>query len=257
MFQQISKQVGAVVMAAGLQGVVAQDANLRPLSTDRPDTTESPYSVDKGHFQVEVEMASMTRDGSGESYALGEMNLKYGLAANTDLQWVISSYEHEASGPEGFGDMQLRLKQNLWGNDGGDTALAIMPFIQIPTGSSGVTSGEVEGGIILPFGIEGSCGWGYGLQAEADLVADELSDGYHFEFLASATASHDLTETLGCFFELVGVVGEGTEAGTEAYFNTGLTHALAEQVQLDGGVRVGLTNDSDDFTPFVGISAKF
>jgi Putative MetA-pathway of phenol degradation len=257
MFQQISKQVGAVVMAAGLQGVVAQDAELRPLSTDRPDTTESPFTVDHGRFQVEFELASMTRDGSGESYALGEMNLKYGLATHTDLQWVVSSYEHEAGGVEGFGDMQLRLKQNLWGNDGGETALAIMPFIQIPTGRSGVTSGEVEGGIILPFGIEGSNGWGYGVQAEVDLVADELSDGHHFEFLASATAAHDLTETLGCFFELVGIVGEGTEAGTEAYFNTGLTCAVAEQVQLDGGVRVGLTNDSDDFTPFVGISAKF
>ena len=81
--------------------------------------------------------------------------------------------------------------------------------------------------------------------------------GHHFEFLASATAAHDLTETLGCFLELVGIVGEGAEAGTEAFFNTGLTYALAEQVQLDGGVRVGLTNDSDDFTPFVGISAKF
>ncbi len=257
MLKQINKRVGAVVMAAGLQGVVAQGAELRPLSTDRPDTTESPFTVDKGHLQVEVEMASMTRDGSGESYALGEMNLKYGIGTDTDLQWVLSSYEHKAGGAEGFGEMQIRLKQNLWGNDGGHTALAIMPFIQIPTGSSGITSGEVEGGIILPFGIEGSHGWGYGLQAEVDLVADELSDGHHFEFLASATAAHDLTETLGCFLELVGIVGEGAEAGTEAYYNTGLTCAVAEHVQLDGGVRVGLTNDSDDFTPFVGISAKF
>lgn len=257
MLKRINKRVGVVVMAAGLQGVVAQGAELRPLSTDRPDTTESPFTVDRGHFQVEVEMASMTRDGRGESYALGEMNLKFGIGTDTDLQWVLSSYEHEAGGAEGFGDMQIRLKQNLWGNEGGETALAIMPFIQIPTGSSGVTSGEVEGGIILPFGIEGSNGWGYGLQAEVDLVADELSDGHHVEFLASATAAHDLTESLGCFFELVGIVGEGAEAGTEAYFNTGLTHALAEQLQLDGGLRVGLTNDSDDFTPFVGISAKF
>lgn len=257
MLKQINKRVGAVVMAAGLQGVMAQGAELRPLSTDRPDTTESPFTVDQGHFQVELEMASMTRDGSGESYALGEMNLKYGIGTNTDLQWVLSSYEHEAGGAEGFGDMQIRLKHNLWGNDDGETALAIMPFIQIPTGSSGITSGEVEGGIILPFGIEGAMGWGYGLQAEVDLVADELSDGHHFEFLVSATAAHDLTETLGFFVETVGIVGEGAEAGTEAYFNTGLTWAVEQNVQLDGGVRIGLTNDSDDFTPFVGISAKF
>jgi hypothetical protein len=257
MLNEIKSMVGLAAVLADMQGVFAENEELRSLSTDRPDTTESPFTVDRGHFQLELEMASTTRDGSGESYALGEMNLKYGIDTDTDLQWVLSSYEHEAGGAEGFGDMQIRLKHNLWGNDGGETALAIMPFIQIPTGSSGITSGEVEGGIILPFGIEGAMGWGYGLQAEVDLVADEISDGHHFEFLASATAAHDLTETLGFFLEAVGIVGEGAEAGTEAYFNTGLTWQADENVQLDGGVRVGLTNDSDDFTPFVGITAKF
>ena len=30
---------------------------MRPLSTDRPDTTESPYTVDAGHFQMEMDVA--------------------------------------------------------------------------------------------------------------------------------------------------------------------------------------------------------
>lgn len=175
-----------VVTAVGIQIGSSEMKGLRPLNTDRPDATESPFTVDEGHFQMEVEMASVTFGGSGR-----------------------------------------------------------------------VTSGEVECGIILPLGIEGGDGWGYGLQAEVDVVADKIGTGHHFEFLAFATAAHGLTEKTGFFVELVGIMGEGAEAGTEAYFNTGLTYAMAERVQLDGGVRVGLTNDSDDFTPFFGISAKF
>ena len=33
---------------------------MRPLSTDRPDQTESPYSVDAGHVQFEFEVAKAT-----------------------------------------------------------------------------------------------------------------------------------------------------------------------------------------------------
>src|SRR5438093_6841318 len=37
-------------------------AFLRELSTDRPDKTESPYTVDAGHFQIEMDLVSYSRD---------------------------------------------------------------------------------------------------------------------------------------------------------------------------------------------------
>jgi hypothetical protein len=245
------------VSSAGMQFGFGEVEGLRPLSTDRPDATESPYTVDRGYFQVELEMASATFDGSGESYGFLEANLKYGVGTDTDIQFVLPVFGHTAGGPEGFGDMQLRLKHNLWGNDEGDTALAIMPFVQVPTGNGGVSSGEVEGGIIVPFAMEGSGGWGYGFQVEVDLVADEIGSGHHFSFLASAAAGRGITETTGFFVEIVGIAGEGGEATTEAYFNTGLTWTPEELLQFDAGVRVGLTDDSEDITPFAGVSVKF
>ena len=48
-----------------------------------------------------------------------------------------------------------------------------------------------------------------------------------------------------------------SSAAREAYFTTGLTWQVAEMWQLDGGARVGLTDASADFTPFVGTSTKF
>jgi hypothetical protein len=240
-----------------MQAKGADTGTMRPLWTDRPDTTESPYTVDKGRFQIEVEIGSLTVNGGEKSYGLGETNLKFGLDDSTDIQLVLPLYEHIAGGAEGFGDMQIRVKRNLWGNDGGDTALAIMPYIQLPTRSDGIGDEETQGGVIIPFGFEGTHGWSYGVQAQFDLIADPVGSGHNFSFLTSATAARSLTERLGAFFEIVAIFGEGTAATSEQYLNSGLTWAVSDTVQLDGGIRIGLSNEAEDFSPFLGISAKF
>lgn len=257
MTKKTATTMALVAMATGMGMAHGQNAALRPLSTDRPDATESPYTVDAGHYQFELEIGALTRDGGENSYTLGELNAKYGVDDLTDVQFVLPLYNHIAGGAEGFGDMQIRVKRNLWGNDEGENALAVMPFIQLPTGADGISSDELEGGIIVPFGWQGAGGWGYGVQAELNVVADGAGSGHHFSFLTSATGAHALTESVGVFFELVAIFSEGSEATSEYYFNTGLTWGVTETLQFDGGVRVGLSNDSQDFSPFVGVSAKF
>jgi outer membrane receptor for ferrienterochelin and colicin len=37
----------------------------------------------------------------------------------------------------------------------------------------------------------------------------------------------------------------------------GFTYAITEDVQLDGGVNLGLTRAADDVNPFVGLSWRF
>lgn len=232
-------------------------AELRPLSTDRPDTTESPFTVDAGHFQFEMEIASWSRDGRDREFSLGELNAKVGLDASKDLQLVLPLYSHVRDGGEGFGDIEVRLKWNLWGDDGGSTAFAVMPFLKLPTAHGDLGNGQYEGGVILPFAFDGPVGWSFGTQAEIDLAAAEDGHGYHPAFLASFTSSHDLTEKTGIFLELVGILSADPDRNFEAYFNTGMTWALSPVWQLDGGVRVGLTSAATDFTPFVGASTKF
>jgi len=129
----------------------------RELSADRPDATESPYTVEPGRVQVESSLWAYGRDEEdgivSESWTLGEANLKYGLTENHDLQLVLRPWIHEhtegAGNVEGFGDIDLRLKWNLWGNDSGATAGALMPYATVPT-QSAVSAGEWQGGVIFP-----------------------------------------------------------------------------------------------------------
>ncbi len=225
---------------------------MRDMSTDRPDQTESPYTVPAGHWQVELDFFKATLDHGTEAWNFAPVNLKLGLTERVDLQAVFDSYTR--SGSEGdWGDLTLRLKVNLWGNDGGKTAAAVMPFLKVPLHSEG----EVEGGIILPLAVELPGGWGMGLMTELDWLADADGRGHHAEWLNSITFSHDITERLGGYVELVAVLSAESGAPWVGQFDCGLTFALTPDVQLDAGCNFGLTRSAPDAQPFVGISLRF
>lgn len=234
----------------------ATAADLREMSTDRPDTTESPITVPAGHFQIEMSFFDHSRESGVESRAFGLMNLKAGLLPNTDLQVVFDFWARERADQTraGFSDVTLRLKQNLWGNDGGTTALALMPYVKIPTDSE-LSNGEWEGGLIVPLGINLSDRLYLGLMAEMDIVHDEENGGHDLEWLHSATLGFALTEQLGMYVELAGIAGGQTDY--QAIFDAGLTLAVSDNLIFDVGVRIGLNDVAEDFGVFTGMSIRF
>jgi hypothetical protein len=243
---------------------------LRELSTDRPDKTESPYTVDAGHVQVELDFANHTRDQDRrnrvETLTILPVNLKLGLTNSTDLQLLIDPYVRQTvtdraarTGERisGFGDVTLRLKQNLWGNDGGRTALALMPFVKLPTSSNGIGNDAVEFGLIVPLAIEVSERVGIGLMTELDMLKESDGKGYAPTFINSATISFGLTERLGLYTELFTERSAERGANWIVTGDAGLTYALTDDLQLDGGVNLGITDAADDLQLFVGISRRF
>jgi hypothetical protein len=132
-----------------------------------------------------------------------------------------------------------------------------MPCVKLPTSDGSLGNDEFEGGLIVPFSMDGPCGWTYGFQAQFDLAAEEDGGSHQFVLLNSATASHALTGSTGFFLELVSVLGTESASNWEAYLNTGLTWAVTPIRQFDCGVRTGLTDASADVMPFVGVSTKF
>ncbi len=229
----------------------------RELSPDRPDTTESPITVDAGVWVVEASYLDWRRDRGDETFTVMATNLKVGLTHDTDLQFVFDSYIREnpaaGGGDEGFGDVTLRLKHNLWGNDGGDSAFALFPFVKIPTGTA-LSNGKAEGGLILPFSTDLADGIGLGLMAEIDAVYDDATGDHDAEFVHSAVLGFDLTDRLGMFTEYIGVAGPSPY---QAYFAGGLTLSLSEDLVLDCGVQVGLNDAAEDIGLFGGFTKRF
>ena len=243
---------------------------MRDLSTDRPDLTESPYTVDAGHFQLELEVASYSRDENSarrlESMGLLGINAKLGLLPNLDLQVGAGTTREETARispvPEpgetvsGVTDLGIRLKWNLWGNDSGQTALALMPFVELPTGSRELTNGAVEGGIIVPLALSLPSEIGMGLMVEADWLEDADGSGYHPEWLTTATLGRDLAGPLGGFLELASGFRPRSEGDWVGTVNAGLTYGPTPNLQLDAGVLFGVSEDADGVTFFTGLSFR-
>jgi hypothetical protein len=240
-------------------------ALLRPLSTDRPDATESAYSVDAGHFQIETDLLRLGRSRLDEQTAAQELglnhaNLKMGLTHNVDLQVVVESYTIQTEGVgesstqrAGFGDITVRLKRNLWGNDGGPTAFALMPFIKLPTGRR-CGNGAWEGGIVTPFSVQLPHDFTVGTQLQATLNRDSEAQEHFLELAPTLTVGHDLYKTLGGFVELA-TAWDTRGAGWTATLNGGPVLRLGENLQLDTGINLALTKDTQT-TYFLGLSFR-
>lgn len=242
---------------------------MREMSTDRPDQTESAYTVDAGHFQVEMDLAGAVfdRDRSGggdvQTRAWGtSLNLKAGMLNNVDLQFVLEPYAAvrqkdlqtgSANTDSGFGEFQTRVKINLWGNDGGKTAVAVMPFIKWPLPESDLRNGETEGGIIFPWAVELPAGWGLGGIVEFDFVSDS-GGGRDTEYFNTIALSHDLYGSLGGYVEFAALVTPESGGDWQGQVDLGFTYGLNDNMQIDLGCNFGVTDAAPDFNPFIGFS---
>lgn len=241
---------------------------MRELSTDRPDQTESPYSVDAGHWQFEFDFANYTYDREAgmrtQTLNLVPVNVKLGLTNATDIQFIFDSYTRERVRTAGtttttrdWGDLTIRVKHNFWGNDGGDTAFAAMPFVKVPLQLGDAGNDLVEGGLILPLAVALPGGWGMGLMTEFDLLADSTGNDRHLEWINTITFNHDITSRLGGYIEFVSV--HSYEQGTDwmAQADVGFTFAINADAQLDAGCNFGVTRSAPDVQPFIGLTLRY
>ena len=247
---------------------------LRELATDRPDQTETPYTVDAGHFQIELDFATYARDCDDSDgmdlrtreWTVAPVNLKVGLLNSVDLQFVLDTYAQTkvenrvaqtSESDSGFGDVTTRLKINFWGNDGGITAFGMMPFVKWPLPKSGLRNGRTEGGLIFPFASELPWGWDVGAMTEFDYNRDADGGGHHTEFVNTITFGRTIVGKLRGFLEFFSNVSTERDSDWAGTVDFGVTYLLTENLQLDGGCNIGVTNAAEDFKAFSGISMRF
>jgi Putative MetA-pathway of phenol degradation len=227
-------------------------AALREMSTDRPDTTESAFTVPRGMWQFEMETVSISRDAGVQSEDWGSINIKYGLTGSMDLQLVTPAW-HSEPHLDGWSDTEIRLKCSLCGqNDAAPVAVALMPYIKLPTASHGLGNNNVEGGVIVPIAFKDTP---FACMVQTDIIRDEDDDSYTGAFTFTATAGTEFTARLSGFIE--GVATLPLDGDAETYLNGGLVYELRRNWFLDAGVNVGLNDAAEDTRFFTGMSFRF
>ncbi|MXV50207.1 transporter [Pedobacter sp. HMF7647] len=236
------------------------------METDRPDVTESAYSVPAGHFQVESDLFKSTTNKDGDLKSVendfNKMNVKLGLTKSVDIQLVVSPFNdykvksttsgqvYESS--SGFGDMTFRVKKNLWGNDGGKTALSMMPYVNFPTSK---TSEGVDGGIVFPFALKLPDDWSFGAQTQFDLVRNEMNKNYHAEILNSFTFGKEFSKSFSSFVESF-YTYDFLNNKADLYVDGGIIYSFSDNFNIDAGLNYGITKASDKVY-FVGCSFRY
>jgi hypothetical protein len=253
------------------------DRLLRDMSTDRPDLTESPFTADAGRIQVETNVFGYARsrpelDGTvTDTYEVAITNVRIGVTSNAEVGLVWQPYGLVHTHPpaplasftqSGIGGLAVRGKVNLWGNDTfekpGATALALLPFVTLPTDRhNGISPEFVAGGLIVPLATKLTDKVGLGVNGGVAWLREDVATVYHAEYLASASLAYEWSEKLGTYYEVAARLNTEDPRGDVVVLATGFTYKLRKDLQLDAGVNVGVTRAADRVNPFVGVSKRF
>ena len=247
------------------------DAAMRSFSTDRPNKSTSPYTVDAGHFQFETDLFGGAYDGYNTSqtrsreFFTGDPVLKMGITNFADVEVALGGYQNyrvkdrsanSTTNYDGFGDVTLRVKANILGNDGGPIAIALDPFYKIPTATRGLGNGVGEFGLTIPIQVSLPYNFTALVVTEFDDFKNVSNTGRHAGFTNLLNVSYPITPKLTAAVEIWNQV-QATTIPTQYTLDLSLAYMLGPNTQLDTATYIGLNKAAPDFVAYAGLSMRF
>jgi hypothetical protein len=234
-----------------------------------PLITDDTGTQGKGKYQLELN-GQYDRDKEEEggisvksTGGQGAATLSYGIVENVDIILSIpylwgKEEENDITvyDEKGIGDATLEAKWRLFEKDG--FSLALKPGISVPTGDEdkGLGTGKIGGHIILigskelgPWAFHANLGY---IRNEND--ADEQKDVWH----VSLAAAYEVIKNLKLVAD-VGVERNTDEDANNdpAYIIGGAIFSINEKLDVDLGVKFGLSDSETDISALAGVTFRF
>jgi hypothetical protein len=224
--------------------------------TTRPSFTDAWLTVPQGSFQSENGVTYTDNSNETRSWVLPETLLKLGLTNHTELRFSVPNYTYLRDDDEGvlsnnLGDISVGLSHHR--ALPGKIDLAVIPFLNIPTGANKVSSNSLDPQLRLvvaryltPKLVVASqfdTRWNTGKNAPANVV-----------FNPTGIAYYSFTDKLSGFLEYGGFIP--TSGKTQQYVQTGALYLLTKRQQIDARIAVGLNRNSSDIIVGVGYSFR-
>jgi hypothetical protein len=233
----------------------------------RGQITETPVTVQPGRFLLEVDALSLTIDREpGLKYtAFGAAStfLTTGITRNLDLQVGAELYltqKFDAAGfterTSGIGDVYVRAKYRFYESNDTYTAVAVLPYVKIPTNSGGVGNDSVEGGVIVPMQTQLIGGFDFAAMVELAMLRNAANDGHDGHWFASAYLSRQLFGKIGLYGEAALAKSTGGEPW-EGTVGFGATLAVTENAWWDFAVYRGVSSGAADWNQVIRFNLGF
>ena len=251
------------------------DQDLRDFSPDRPAKISSPFTVDAGRLQIESDLANFSHTRylgmTTNTFETLDPTLKLGILNNVDLEMTLNgeTLVHQSvdgGGPgmhlSGFGDVFLKSKINLLGDDGGMYSFALIPYVKLPSStpaSLAIGNDAVEAGGIAVLQINLPQDFALSLQSEGDALKGGMDSQRHANFVDIVNLSHpvpglkELTATAEIFTSI------STDRYTPNLYtaDVSLAYLIKPSTQLDAGANFGLNAAAPDVQVYCGIAQRF
>lgn len=217
--------------------VVSASAQVEEIQADRPDQTESPYTVPARHLQIE---SGISYEKEGEGYVVSHPStlIKWGMAKSFELGLVaeiITVKENEGSS-RGLTPLTIRFRKNLVKEKGIIPITSFIGYLTFPT----LSSKKFRSTFYAPafrFTMEHTLSTkvslGYNLGAEWD--GEKTIPTYIY----TLTTGIDLTSKMGSFVEVYGYLNKDLPA--DHRFDCGLTYLIKKNVLFDMSGGISLT----------------
>lgn len=237
---------------------------LRELNTDLGDKTNTPYTVDAGHFQMETNFVDWIRETdrrtTTDRLAALPTTFKAGVTNTTEVDIFIDAYQQVRregyDTAHGFGDVILSVKQNLFGNDEPEgAALSLQPWLKIPANTGGVGNAAYEGGLIVPMVFHLPRGFELDAQTELDCVRPTAS---HEAAWSNSVSLHRylVEKVLDGYLEFWSSASNQKHTHWQATIDTGLLWSVGENVLLDLAVNAGVTKNAPQIELALGLTFR-
>ncbi len=266
----IARRLGAATLLAlfGAASAVAQEPG--SIITDRPDQTESSFSVPGGFVQVELGWTYALEETSSNeirTHSLPQALVRVGLGGGVEARAGFSGFvsEDESFGSvggadaerSGAGDASLAVKVEVARWSGG-AQLALLGGITVPIGEEGFSSERVDPSIKVlfsnPVGERVSFGYNVGLVWVTEPVGVVLDnrvpagEGLRRTSAARTARVGSLSSHLDTQLQLpytfsIGLsLAERLGAFVESFGAFGLSDERSDVHSLDGGFVFGLSD---------------
>jgi Putative MetA-pathway of phenol degradation len=249
------------------------DDEMRKFTPDRPAKGYSVRTIDAGHIELETDFVSYTNSRylgiTTHSFEAFDPNLKIGITNWADFEIQFNGLQSQQSFGSaigaslahgaGFGDVFLRTKINLFGNDSGAVGLAIIPYVKVPSSVPVISNGAVEGGLIAPLALRLPQDYIVTLMTEVDELKNADDGRRYTNFVNLIGVSHPLpgVEGANAMLELYSSAGTDPASPPIYTFDAAMNFRLDKHTILDVGLNLGLNKAAPKAQIYSGISVRF
>lgn len=235
-------------------------AQVEPISTDRPDLTESANVIPHKSIQFEAGIfyEKNTQEGlTTKNYSYPSVLLRYGLLSNLELRMEIENVKNiidsigTSSSKNTFSFATIGAKVNVREEDGLIPAVGFIFSLSIPS----LTTENVETDYV---------GTSINLAMQNSLT-DKLSSGLNLgaiwagstpepTFFYTFTLGYEISELFSGFAEVFGFMPE--KSISNHVFDFGISFLAMTNLALDASAGFGLTKTSPDYFINGGFSLR-